>query len=76
MADYTQSTRTVVHYEWTLSSPVHYSEIDKAYAVARSRRDELAADTEPRLFLSGIHVSARDETVVLWFTAEAMRYES
>lgn len=58
---------TVDRHEWTLSSPAHHTEVEKAVAAANQERATLAA----RGTRTGdVHVSANDDEVIVSFEAE------
>lgn len=62
-------TRTVIHHEWTLPSPAHSSEVDKAVLHAR-------ADATRRTGRSiDVWVKAQDDLVVIGYEEEQQRQD-
>lgn len=65
--DAEKRVRTVDHHEWTLKSPAHHTEVEKAVAVAEHDRARLAA----RGVRTGdVHVHGDDTELVISFEAE------
>lgn len=61
---------TVDRHEWTLKSPAHHTEVEKAVAVAEHDRARLAA----RGVRTGdVHVHGDDDELVVSFEAERPR---
>ena len=58
---------TIDRHEWSLTSPAHHTEVDKAIAVANQHRSTLAAQG---VRIGDVLVWAHDSTVVISFEAE------
>lgn len=58
---------TTDRHQWSLASPAHYTEVDKAVAVANHERAELAAKGVPT---GDVHVWSHDSKVIVSFEAE------
>ncbi|MFJ4365101.1 hypothetical protein ACIP4S_13215 [Streptomyces chartreusis] len=58
---------TYDRHEWVLKSPAHYTELDKAVAVANAKRAEQAARHKRT---GDVHVTASDDEVIVSFEAE------
>lgn len=68
MAVHSYTTRTVVHHEWVMTAPVHYTDVEKAMRAALLARENQGRE-------SGHHVTdlvvyGRDEDLVVSFTQE------
>lgn len=61
---------TVDRHEWTLPSPAHHTEVDKAIATANQERAALATRGTRT---SDVHVTAGDDLVVISFEADRPR---
>lgn len=70
MAVHSYTTRTMVHHEWVMTAPVHYSDVWKAYNAADRVRSSLMADSNPPRHTGEIHIFGRDEDLVVSFTEE------
>lgn len=58
---------TIDRHEWSLPSPIHHTEVDKALAVANQERATLAAQG---VRTGDVHVWSHDSKVVVSFEAE------
>lgn len=58
---------TIDRHEWTLKSPAHHTEVDKAVAVANTERAQQGARGKRT---GDVHVTASDDQVIVSFEAE------
>ncbi|MGP4085459.1 hypothetical protein [Streptomyces sp. KR55] len=58
---------TIDRHEWVLKSPAHYTEVDKAVAVANTERAQQAARGKRT---EDVHISASDDEVIVSFETE------
>lgn len=65
--DAEKRTVTIDRHEWTLKSPAHHTEVEKAVAVANQERAQLAAHGKRT---GDVHISANDDEVIVSFEAE------
>ncbi|MHC3474659.1 hypothetical protein ACYF6T_39020 [Streptomyces sp. 7R007] len=65
--DAEKRVRTIDHHEWTLKSPAHHTEVEKAVAVAEQDRARLASKGVPT---GDVEISAHDDLVLISFQAE------
>lgn len=61
---------TVDRHEWTLKSPAHHTEVEKAVAVAEHDRARLASK---EVRTGDIEIAAHDDLLVISFEAERPR---